>query len=277
MIMGYKASRVKRAGMTRMTRRQTEDDDESSGLVAGPSGSSRQHVARRHRPLTIAEQVADSFGVMIVEGSLAPGERLGEEKLAEMYGVSRGPVREAFRILERRRLVEIIPRRGAFVRPVTLASIEDLFNVRTALASMAAATFARRIDEDEAHARIVKLDRRMAQLREMAADPECLPLDFTFQLTRIVYTIVMGSGNQLLGEIWAELNDDTFWTTIWKTPQDSLTDAERQRRLAQVEQSVKAIRAGEPDAAEAAIRLWLEEIRDNVLANLQNSRPLAMQ
>ncbi|WP_166461793.1 GntR family transcriptional regulator [Paracoccus alkanivorans] len=261
-----------------MTRREPGERHEIgyAASVPGLSGNAR-HIGRNIRPLTIAEQVADAFGVMIVEGSLAPGERLGEEKLAEMYGVSRGPVREAFRILEKRRLVEIIPRRGAFVRPVTLASIEDLFNVRNALASMAAASFARRIHDQEGHARIVKLDRRLEQLREMTADPDCLPLDFTFQLTRIVYTVVMGSGNQLLGEIWADLNNDTFWTTIWKTPQDSLTVEERRRRLAQVEHSVAAIRDGDSDAAETTIRLWLEEIRDNVLANLQNSRPTGMR
>lgn len=93
---------------------------------------------------------------------------------------------------------------------------------------------------------------------------------------RVSFRAEMGSGNQLLGEICADLNNDTFWTTIWKTPQDSLTVKER-RRLAQVERSVAAIRDGDSDAAETTIRLWLEEIRDNVLANLQNSRPTGMR
>ncbi|MGI3167592.1 GntR family transcriptional regulator [Pseudooceanicola sp. C21-150M6] len=230
-------------------------------------------MRRQRRALTTAEQIAEYCGAMIVEGRIAAGERLGEEKLADLYRVSRGPVRDAFRILEKRRLVEILPRRGAFVRPVTRMSIADLFNVRNALAGMAAATVARRVDMEPDSNVMLKIDRRLGQLRAMADMPGCDPLDFTFQLTRIVYTIIVTSGNKLLEEIWAELNDHTFWTAIWKTPQDCLTGAERRERLAQVEASIEAIRSGDPMAAEHALRFWLDLIRDRVLCNLDANRP----
>ncbi|MGR3415941.1 GntR family transcriptional regulator [Pseudooceanicola nanhaiensis] len=236
----------------------------SSGEEAGGA------IRFRHglRPRTIAEPIADTCGVMIVEGRLAPGDRVGEEKLAEMYRVSRGPVREAIRILEKRRLVDIIPRRGAFVRAITLDSIADLFNVRNALAAMAVETVTRRAARQEKDPTLLKLERRRAQLARMAEDPACSPLDFSFQLTRIVYTLISGSGNRLLGEIWTELNEHTFWTAIWRTPQDGLTHEERQARYAQVNATVELVRAGQVPEAAASLRTWMDEIRDRVLQNL---------
>lgn len=69
-------------------------------------------------------------------------------------------------------------------------------------------------------------------------------------------------------DIWSELNEHTFWTAIWKKPQDAFTRDERLKRLAQIETCADAIRNGDPDTAEKATRVWLDEIRDRVLANL---------
>jgi DNA-binding GntR family transcriptional regulator len=248
-----------------------------SEVAAARSEPVSAGVRRLRRPLTTAEQIADAVGAMIVEGRLTAGERIGEEKLADFYRVSRGPVRDAFRILEKRRLVEIIPRRGAFVRPVTRDSIADLFNVRNALAGMAAATVARRVAADPGGNVMLKIDRRLDQLRGMAEIADCAPLDYSFQMTRIVYTIIATSGNQLLLEIWSELNDHTFWTAIWKTPQDALTLAERRERLAQIERGIAAIHSGDPQAAEADTRHWLDLIRDRVLSNLSSSSPSGLR
>ncbi|MGE4325469.1 MAG: GntR family transcriptional regulator [Pseudodonghicola sp.] len=243
----------------------------TSDLLPPAFGGSTQ---RATRPLTTAEQVADGCGLMIVEGRLSPGERVGEERLADLFGVSRGPVREALRILEKRRLVEIVPRRGAFVRSITLGSIADLFNVRNALAAMAAGTFAGRTrQKDGPPDALQRLEDRLQELRALAADPACAPNDFTFQLTRLVYATILGSGNLLLLDIWRELNENTFWTTIWKVPQDGLTPEERQHRLSQVETTVEAIRQGDSKGAENSIRGWLDEVRDRVLTNLEASRP----
>lgn len=226
-----------------------------------------------HRTRTTAEQVADHCGLMIVEGRLAAGDRVGEEKLAEMFGISRGPVREAIRILERRRLVEILPRRGAFVREVTMASISDLFNVRNALSTMAAGTLARRAAAGEGQADTDRLVRRVEELRDLVARPECTPMEFSFQLTRFVFAVVRGSDNALLLDMWRDLNENTFWTTIWRVPQDGLTQDEREQRLAQVDRTLQAILAGEAPRAEAEIRTWLDDIRDRVLTNLRANRP----
>lgn len=83
----------------------------------------------------------------IVSGAIAPGERLRETHVADMLDVSRVPVREALRRLEFDGLVEIRPRRGATVRQLTIADVEELFDVREALEVLVARLAARHINE----------------------------------------------------------------------------------------------------------------------------------
>src|SRR5689334_19911141 len=97
--------------------------------TTGREGASERSFA----PRTLPDQVAEELGAEIVAGRRKAGERLVELDLARDFGVSRGPIREAIRILERRRLVEVRPRRGAYIKPLSLKSVADLFNVRTAL------------------------------------------------------------------------------------------------------------------------------------------------
>ena len=88
--------------------------------------------------LTLPQQIADHLGHRIMNGDYRPGSRLKEEEFAEAYAVSRGPVREAFRILERRGFVEIVPRHGARVRAFDPADLASLFSVRAVLFGLAA-------------------------------------------------------------------------------------------------------------------------------------------
>ncbi|ADG06844.1 GntR family transcriptional regulator [Kyrpidia tusciae] len=86
--------------------------------------------------------MADAYETIrgwILEGTLAPGERLREEQLAERLGVSRTPVREALRRLETEGLVRLIPNRGAAVTAYSTADIRHYFDLRVLLEGYAAA------------------------------------------------------------------------------------------------------------------------------------------
>ena len=78
-----------------------------------PKATSDTDLERKFAPRTIPDQVAEELGAEIVAGRRKAGDRLVELDLARDFGVSRGPIREAIRILERRRLVDLLPRRGA--------------------------------------------------------------------------------------------------------------------------------------------------------------------
>ena len=81
--------------------------------------------------VNLTEQIADHIGHEIITGRLAPQSRIQELKVAKDLSVSRGSVREALLILERRHLIEIIPRRGAVVNGLQadqIASFSILFS-----------------------------------------------------------------------------------------------------------------------------------------------------
>lgn len=85
------------------------------------------------RRQTLSEQIRDSLVSRIVSGEIAPGERLVETRLAQTYGTSQAPVREALHQLEAMRMVETQPRRGTFVRHFIQQTLRESYVVRAAL------------------------------------------------------------------------------------------------------------------------------------------------
>lgn len=75
---------------------------------------------------SLSEQIADYLAERIIRGELAPGERIQEQKVTQALNVSRGSVREALLILERRHLVAILARRGAHVTRLDERSVRSL-------------------------------------------------------------------------------------------------------------------------------------------------------
>ncbi len=75
---------------------------------------------------------------LILSGELGPGDHIKEQALAERFGVSRAPIREALRVLERAGLVDVVSNRGVFVRRVSLRNVLHLFDIRGTLARLAA-------------------------------------------------------------------------------------------------------------------------------------------
>ncbi|CAL78963.1 putative transcriptional regulatory protein, GntR family [Bradyrhizobium sp. ORS 278] len=89
----------------------------------------------------------------IVEGHVADGGRLSERQLCEMLGVSRTPLREALKVLAAEGLVELLPNRGARVRPLSAADIRELFDLMGGLEGLAGRLACEKI-ADEAIAKI---------------------------------------------------------------------------------------------------------------------------
>lgn len=97
----------------------------------------------------LREVVCEALREAIRNGVLQPGERLMEIKLAEELGVSRTPVREAIRKLELEGYVIMMPRRGTYVASLSIRDINEVFEIRTSLDSLAAGLAAERITEEE--------------------------------------------------------------------------------------------------------------------------------
>ena len=110
----------------------------------------------------LGSAVRERIEELVLTGAIPAGERVNEVKLSMRLDVSRGPVREALRALERAGLLVAIPNRGFFVRKVALEDALDLYDVRAGLARVAGKLVARRISS--AHlAKLRATHRRMAR------------------------------------------------------------------------------------------------------------------
>lgn len=150
----------------------------------------------RRRTLSLAEQIAEQLGESILQDALKPGDAITEQSVSGQFSVSRGPVRDALRILEKEGLVEIVPRRGARVTNLTIQEVSDIFDIRAVLLGHAARLAARRKDPEclrvlkEGFAILAKnLDGRN-------------DLDVHFRVSaRMNFALVERSGNEKLCEI----------------------------------------------------------------------------
>ena len=115
----------------------------------------------------------------IVAGALAPGAKLNEAELAAAMGISRGPVREAFRALEQAGLVHTAKNRGVFVRQVSREEASDIFEVRAALEREIGALAAKRATREHVE-RLRAIVKRM-QAAGRKRDPDAyFPLNIEF-------------------------------------------------------------------------------------------------
>lgn len=128
---------------------------------------------------------------MILDGSIAPGERLNEVTLAASLGISRGPLREAVQRLASEGLLTVISHRGAFVRTFKQREIIELYDVRAALELHAVRLVCRTVveeDLDDLASMLDETETRMSKSSEHAYPSE---LDFHLRL-------IMLAGNQEL-------------------------------------------------------------------------------
>lgn len=93
--------------------------------------------------------VQEEIERMILDGRLLPGEPLREVALAALIGVSRGPVREAFRGLEEKGLITIVKNCGVYVRTLDLDEADQIYEVRIVLEAMIGSKTAKRITPEE--------------------------------------------------------------------------------------------------------------------------------
>lgn len=101
------------------------------------------------KPAPLAQDLRDRLEEEILSGQRPPGSRLDESKLAQHFGVSRTPVREALRELAAADLVVLRPRQGAVVATVTVTQLLHMFEVMAELESFCARLAARRMSEAE--------------------------------------------------------------------------------------------------------------------------------
>jgi len=142
----------------------------------------------------LSQQVYRMLKHMILVGELKTGEKLRQDELADRLGVSRTPLLSAFSKLEKEMLVEMIPRRGAFVKKYELKELIDIYEIRVRLEPLGAAKAARHATDEQ----VDELMKRCATFSELASShsDSLKELDYEFHMF-----IMELSGNKLLYNI----------------------------------------------------------------------------
>lgn len=208
---------------------------------------------------SLPEQIANKLVEDIIRGIYAPGQRLQEAGIAEAFGVSRGPVREALRIVEREGLADIRPRYGAFVVKVSANSVSEIFEVRALLLALAA----RRAAESHTPETLSFLLEGAASLKAALGDTDrFLPLVY-----RCSMYVVGKVDNDLARSILVSLARQTLHLTRL-----ALLDLKNRRVWVENwDGVVQAVVKREPAKAEAAMRRLVETVGCSVLEVLRKS------
>jgi DNA-binding GntR family transcriptional regulator len=235
--------------------------------VAETPQEERSSEAAREASITLAETVAERLRDLITEGELAPGARLNERTLCERLGVSRTPLREAFRLLAADGLVEIKPNRGAQVVALSEHDIRESFEVMGALEALAGELACRRI----AAADVAEIK---ALTFEMLACHARRDLPAYYRLNRAIHDRVnAAAGNALLRRMYLSLN-----RRIQSLRFRSNFDADKWHRAAREHaQMVEALEARDGERLAALLRRHLVQKGDAVIEGLRPPIPQAMR
>ncbi len=151
------------------------------------------------RTHSLASALRQEIERLILAGEFAPGDRINENLLASRFAVSRGPVREACRALVEKGFLELIPKRGVFVRRLDEVQAGDLYDVRAGLFAAGARLFAMRASDDQ----LARLEELVSLMDEAAGDnalDDYYPLNLAFH-----EAILAGAGNTRLSSAYREL------------------------------------------------------------------------
>jgi DNA-binding GntR family transcriptional regulator len=203
---------------------------------------------------SLVDVVAERIEAAIIAGQLEPGSKISEPGLAASFGVSRGPLREAIRRLEGRKLLERTPNIGVRVAALSLRDLNDILEVREALEGMACGLAALNMSDAEIAALRKLLDgheKQRSVQENKGYYQESKDFDFHFR-------IVTGSGNERLQQM---LTGDLYYLLRVYRYKSSTKPGRALEALQEHRTIVAALEARDPHGAEHAMREHLRHAR----------------
>jgi DNA-binding GntR family transcriptional regulator len=234
-------------------------------MNADPTSSLRLPQLADPAPLTLslAEQITARLSERIVSGDYVPAQRIMEQAVAAEFQVSRGPVREALRLLEKDGLVTILARRGALVTKLSIDEVREIFDIRAMLNGLRDRAIA---EDTERSQNLPLLEKEIVNLTRLARDPAQGDA-YVEAVARLNRTLGQMLRNRRLKAILDSLALQTL-----RYSQLGLSTPQRRRQSVQHWQKLlKAIRDGDGIAAERIARQRVNDSRDAAIAQLQEA------
>jgi len=228
-----------------------------------PSELALHHTIALLQSSSLTSVVQQEIERSILCGELAPGDKLIEAALAEKLGVSRGPVREAFRILEQAGLVRQEKNRGAFVRQLPLDEAMEIFDLRAMMDEAVGRRLAASITPAQLKVLRGMVERMERLVKEGLADDYAL-LNLEFHDTLVEY-----AGNRKLTSLYRKLiNELSLFRRLNLADRALLPISASEHRGI-----LKAIASGDAEAAGRAMREHVLESKERTLRNHTKPAP----
>ncbi len=203
---------------------------------------------------TLADQAFEKIVTAIVRGDLPQGSRISEALLARTFGISRGPLREATRRLEGRKLVTRTPNIGAHVVSLTADDLVEIFYVREALEGMACRLATERMSGKE-------IDVLSSKLHEHGRSPDLVAGKGYFQEAGdqdFHYLVAIGSKSDKLIELLCE---ELYYLMRVYRFRSSVRPGRAQEALVEHQNILAAMRARDAGQAETLMRAHIAKAR----------------
>jgi DNA-binding GntR family transcriptional regulator len=214
--------------------------------------------ARATRPGSLRKEAYEAIKLRIITCALKPGEYINELQLSALLAIGRTPVHQALERLTLEGMVDIIPHKGAIVRPFRLSEVLQIAEARIVNEIHCAGLAAERASNHN----VAALDDVLAQTRHWASQrnvEKLVLLDRAFHRE-----LACAAQNDALAELLRGLHERSlrFWFVSHGLP-DRHDGVRRQH-----EAILAAVRKRDPTAAEAAMRAHMESLRQNIAALL---------
>ncbi len=215
-------------------------------------------AAARPEATSLVDEAYQALKTAIRDNVFPPGHQAAEPEIARQLGMSRTPVHEAIIRLQEEGLVQVLPRRGVLICPVSADDISEIYDVLIAVEGMAAALLAA-LPEDAAAAAAEALEQETAAM-EQALERGKL-LDWAAADERFHRLLTERCGNRRLARVAATVQDQSHRArlfTLHVRPLPTASAAEHRR-------ITDAIRGGAAPEAESAARAHRIRARDALL------------
>jgi len=208
--------------------------------------------------LTTQQSVADSLRQLIVNRTLRPGERIVQSDLAEQFGVSRTPIREALHKLASDGLITLSPHKGASVADFSISELEGIYSIRIALEGYGAYLAA----QQTTGADLERLAALLGRMQEVFQEGDRWRL---LEVNREFYALLYAIAKQprLYDLIMKHLDMADLYRRMAFT-----IDTFYRHTIADHEELLAVLRTRDPEAAERLTRLGLEDTLSSLKAFL---------
>lgn len=237
----------------------------SRTLAAGRAGRARPRVgggsslAAAPR-VSLGDVVAERVREAILNDELTPGQRLREEEISELLQVSRGPVRDAFTLLEREGLVRLSRHHGASVVDLSAVDLGEVYSLRAAIEDLAVRLAIRRCEADDLDALDESLTELRTGLRRKLTEQAAARLDVDFH-----DAIFRAAHHDRLYASWSAIRMQVYLFLLRR----NIANADwRVATVAGHEDILDLIRKGKEEAAAKAVRTHISAAYERITATL---------